>query len=233
MNHSCPTLIQAKGAQTFTLYKISLYNSPNAHVSLGSRGFIVWGVTVLTPSAAANSLGKALTASYARNTDGIDPNGASDGYIVYSKISDGDDQIAIKAGGGGPVANLVIAHNHFGSGHGMSIGSETSSGVSNIQVYDLSIDGTLPNNGIGGSSGIRIKSDASRGGLVTNVTYSDICVRGLPNPIYIDPHYTTATGMLIPQYTGITIRNVHSLASSIIPAVILNGYDASHVLAVT
>ncbi|MDP9035171.1 MAG: glycosyl hydrolase family 28 protein, partial [Myxococcota bacterium] len=232
MNQSCPTLIQVKGAQNFTLYKITLHNSPNFHVTLGSKGFVVWGVTIITPSAATNSLGRALTASYARNTDGIDPSGASDGYIVFSKISDGDDQIAIKAGGAGPVSNVVIAHNHFGSGHGMSIGSETANGVSNIAVYDLSIDGSLPNNGMSNLSGIRIKSDASRGGLVSHVTYTDVCVRSLANPIFLDTHYTTAPGSLIPTYTGIVIRDFHSLASTIAPAVMLNGYDASHPLGI-
>jgi polygalacturonase len=45
------------------------------------------------------------------------------GVIACSTISTGDDHIAIK--GGHLVSELVIAHNHFGTGHGMSIGSET------------------------------------------------------------------------------------------------------------
>ena len=98
-------------------------------------------MTVKTPSKTANSQGTALTPSGAHNTDGIDPGeAASNGYIVCSKISDGDDQIAIKGGTG--VDGLTIAHDHFGAGHGMSIGSETNGGVSNVDVYDLSIDGT-------------------------------------------------------------------------------------------
>jgi polygalacturonase len=230
-SYSNPRLIEVTGAKSFTLYRITLHNSPNFHVVLGSQGFVVWGVTLVTPSSAANSQGKTLTPVYARNTDGIDPAGASNGYIVCSKISDGDDQIAIK--GGSAVSNLVIAHNHLGAGHGMSIGSETNGGVSGIKVYDLSIDGTNSGMGGGSSNGIRIKSDSSRGGLVTNVSYSDVCVRGLANPIILSPNYSSATGSLIPQYTGITIQNFRSLSTSVTPTVTLDGYDSTHITHVT
>jgi polygalacturonase len=231
---SSPALIQVSGASDFTLYRITLHDAPMFHVKLGASGFVVWGVTIKTPVRSKNSAGTALTPSSAHNTDGIDPGeAASNGYIVCSSISDGDDQIAIK--GGTKVDKLTIAHNHFGAGHGMSIGSETNGGVSNVNVYDLSIDGTGTGLGGGSSNGIRIKSDASRGGLVTNVTYSDVCTRDLANPILITPRYSTASASppLIPQYTGITIRDFHSLMSTVTPKVTIDGYDASHLTDLT
>ena len=159
---------------------------PKFHVKLGAAGFVVWGITIKTPSVATNSVGTKLTPSSAHNTNGVDPGeAASNGFIVYNDISDGDDHIAIK--GGTSVKNLTIAHNHFEAGHGMSIGSETNGGVSNVNVCDLSIDGTNTGLSGGSSNGIRIKSDSSRGGLVTNITYSDVCVRALTNPIIIRP----------------------------------------------
>jgi polygalacturonase len=222
-----PALIQTSGAKNFTLYRITLHNSPKFHVKLDAAGFVVWGITVKTPSKSKNSAGTALTPSSAHNTDGVDPGeSASDGFVVCSKISDGDDQIAIK--GGTSVNHLTIAHNHFGSGHGMSIGSETNGGVANVNVYDLSIDGTGSGLGGGSSNGIRIKSDPSRGGLVTNVTYSDVCTKGLANPILVTPHYSSATGSLIPNYQNITISNFHATGGS--PTVTLDGYDSSHLL---
>ena len=51
----------------------------------------------------------------------------------------------------------------------MSIGSETNGGVRNVSVCDLSLDGT--------DNGLRIKSDASRGGLVQGIYYTDVCIR--------------------------------------------------------
>ncbi|HZU85572.1 MAG TPA: glycosyl hydrolase family 28 protein [Polyangiaceae bacterium] len=229
---SSPALIAVSGATNFTLYRITLHNSPMFHVKLAAAGFVVWGVTIKTPSKSTNSAGTALTPTSAHNTDGIDPGeAASNGFIVCSNISDGDDHIAIKGGTG--VDHITIAHNHFLAGHGMSIGSETNGGVSNVNVYDLSIDGTTSGFGGGSSNGIRIKSDPSRGGLVTGITYTDVCVRNLANPILLTPRYTSATGTLIPQYTGITIRDFHALAGSLTPTVTLDGFDSAHVTTAT
>jgi len=230
-----PALIAVRGASNFTLYRITLHDSPKFHVKLGSAGFVVWGVTVKAPSRATNSAGTALTYSNAHNTDGIDPGeAASDGFIVCSKISVGDDHIAIKGSSASGVSRVVVAHNRFGAGHGMSIGSEFTGGVTDLKVYDLSIDGMGMGTSGGSSNGIRIKSDSSRGGLVKNATYSDVCVRNLSNPILLTPKYSSATGTSIPQYTNIKIQNFHAVAGgSNTPKVTLDGYDAAHANSVT
>jgi polygalacturonase len=203
------------------------------HVKLSAAGFVVWGVTIKAPSKSTNSVGTALNYSNAHNTDGIDPGqAASNGFIVCSKISTGDDHIAIKGNTG--VKTLVIAHNRFGAGHGMSIGSEFPGGVSDVNVYDLSIDGMNMGTSGGSSNGIRIKSDSSRGGLVNNVTYSDVCVRNLSNPIFLNPFYSTATGAEIPHFTNIKIQNFHGIGGgSNTPKVTLDGYSASYINSVT
>jgi polygalacturonase len=98
---------------------------------------------------------------------------------------------------------MTVSHNHFYWGHGMSIGSETNGGVSKIRVFDLSLDG--PDNGI------RIKSNGSRGGLVHDVLYDDVCVRDSPNPITLDTGYTaagTVEGNSPPSMRDIRLRNV-------------------------
>lgn len=230
-----PALITVSGASNFTLYRITLHNSPKFHVKLGAAGFVVWGVTVKAPSKAKNSAGTTLTHTNAHNTDGIDPGqAASDGYIVCSAISVGDDQIAIKGSSPTGVKNLTIAHNHFGAGHGMSIGSEFTGGVSDLKVYDLSIDNLNMGTSGGSSNGIRIKSDSSRGGLVNNASYSDICMRNVANPILLTPFYSTKTGNYIPQVTNVTIRNLHSIqGGSNAPHVTLDAYDAGHANSVT
>ena len=165
-----PRILVADYANDFTLYRITLKNSPNFHVVYNhGDGFTVWGLKIDTPK------------RLARNTDGIDPgDGSKNITITHSFIRTGDDNVAIKGGPGG-VTNMTVAHNHFYWGHGMSIGSETNGGVSALRVTDLSLDGP--------DSGIRIKSMGTRGGLVHDAIYQDICIRNSPRPIDITMAY--------------------------------------------
>ena len=231
-------------ATNFVMYRIQLHNSPGFHVKISGDHFIIWGATLLTPSKATNSAGTAITPYSAHNTDGIDPGSGTSGvattnsFIVCNTISVGDDHIAIK-GKNGKVSNLTIAHNHFGAGHGMSIGSETGpGGVDTVSVYDLTVDGSVfTGNASSDLNGIRIKSYQGAGGPVNNVTYQNVCTRDLANPIILDPNYTsgTVTGGGTPVFTNITIQDFHQVVgvTSVKPVVTLDGYDGSHMSTVT
>jgi polygalacturonase len=206
-------LIVADHADNFTLYRITLRNSPNFHVVYnGGNGFTVWGIKLDTPG------------KLARNTDGIDPGaGAHKITITHSYISTGDDDVAIKGGPGG-VTDMTVSHNHFYRGHGMSIGSETDGGVSRIRVFDLSLDG--PDNGI------RIKSNAARGGLVHDVSYDDVCIRNSPNALYFDTAYSAngpIEGTKFPEFVDINLHNVRVSGGGKLS---FNGYSKEHRLAV-
>ena len=209
-----PRLIVANDSGNFTLYRITLKNSPNFHVVFNhADGFTVWGLKIDTPQ------------RLARNTDGVDPgNGARNITITHSYIRTGDDNVAIKGGPGG-ATNMTISHDHFYWGHGMSIGSETNGGVSKIRVFDLSLDG--PDNGI------RIKSNGSRGGLTEDVVYDDVCIRNSPNPITLDTAYS-ANGPLqgdsLPTMRAITLHNVRVSGGG---KITFNGYDPTHRIAAT
>jgi polygalacturonase len=209
-----PRILVANDADNFTIYRITLKNSPNFHVVYNhGNGFTVWGLKIDTPQRGA------------RNTDGVDPgNGSRNVTITHSFIRAGDDNVAIKGGEGG-ISNVSILHNHFYWGHGMSIGSETYGGVHAIRVEDLSLDG--PDNGI------RIKSNGSRGGLVQDVIYKDVCIRNSPNPLFFDTGYTAAgtlEGTRLPTYKDIILRNVRISGGGRIS---FNGYDQTHRIAVT
>ena len=129
----------------------------------------------------------------------------------------GDDNVAIKAGGAGPATHLTIAHNHFYARHGMSIGSGTDGGVNHVRVSDLTIDGA--------DNGIRIKSDWSRGGLVQDVSYENVCMRNVRNPIVLTTRYTTFDGNKLPDYRDIALKNVHRVTPGWLT---LMGLDAQH-----
>ena len=210
LKQNCTRILIVHESDNFILYRITLRNSPNFHVSIEkTNGFTAWDVKIDTPATA-------------RNTDGIDPSASTDVSILHSSIRTGDDDVAIKAGKLGGSSHITVAHDHFYSGHGMSIGSETSGGVNAIRVFDLTIDGA--------DNGIRIKSDPSRGGLVHDVVYEDICIRNVKNPIVLTPHYTIFPGDLLPIYRDITLKDVHIVTPG---QVTLDGFDATHKLGVT
>ncbi|MFP5209431.1 MAG: pectinesterase family protein [Acidobacteriota bacterium] len=203
-------LIVLHHARNFTMYKITLRNSPNFHVAVNQTdGFTAWGVKIMTPKTA-------------RNTDGIDPSSSRNVTITHCFIHTGDDDVAVKSGRSGPSSNISILHNHFYTGHGMSIGSGTDGGVDHMLVDDLTIDGA--------DNGIRIKSDRSRGGLVHDLVYRNICIRNVTNPLVFTPHYTTFNGNLLPIYRDITLQNIHILTPG---AYTFLGLDAEHELQLT
>jgi hypothetical protein len=188
-----PRMIQLVKADNFTLYKITLQNSPKFHV-FGTGNFLtVWDVKITAPTTSPN-------------TDGIDPSGSHDITITNSFISDGDDHIAIKAGVG-HVSNVTISHNRLFQGHGVSIGSETNAGAENVLVTDVVMDGASALN----QNVIRIKSDSGRGGEVKNITYEDICARNPGHPLVFNPFNSSSTGTLFPNIHDIVVHNMHVL----------------------
>ncbi len=217
--YSDPRLISASNADGFVMYRITLHDSPNFHVGVSrTDGFTAWGVHLKTP---VHEPGP--NDPRPRNTDGIDPGSSTNITIAHSWIDNGDDNVAIKTG----VTHMSVIDNHFYSGHGMSIGSETNTGVSDLLVDGLTEDHT--------TSGIRIKSNATRGGLVENLTYKNICMRDVGVPIAISPYYNNQTiegfvdpgikGTRIPEYRNITLENITDLTPG---DVLIAGYDQDH-----
>src|SRR5271170_2969900 len=206
-NQNNVVLLAASKASNFTLYKITFKNSPMFHVTWkGATGLTVWGAKIITPFSA-------------RNSDGIDPSG-SNITITNSSISDGDDNVAVSAPSA--ASNITISNDNTYSGHGISVGSFTQGGLTNMLVTNINQAGTVADsNGIA----LRLKTAADRGGLLQNVTYQNICMQNHRTLISITPHYNTNTGTLIPEFSNITFQNVHGLTNGLMSIV---GYDANH-----
>jgi polygalacturonase len=150
------------------------------------------------------------------NTDAIDPFSSSNVIIDHVYADTGDDDVAIKSGlanspgGDDPSKNITITDCTFDHGHGVSIGSEIAGGAQNIRVERVKFTGT--------DNGIRIKAARDRGADVSNITYKDITMDGVKNPILITEYYPRAGTMaevpsmpvtrLTPMFHDITIENV-------------------------
>src|SRR4029077_12109247 len=112
----------------------------------------------------------------------------------------------------------------FGNGHGVSIGSHTDGGLQNLLVINSTM--TIADSA-SLSSGIRMKSGRDRGGFVRNLTYLNVALTNVQNPIFISSYYpdntipsnpTTDAGSpitaLTPIWRDITISNVTVVAAS-------------------
>lgn len=169
-----PNLIVLTGCKNLRVENITIQNSPKFHlVPTDCDGVVISNVTILAPAHAAN-------------TDAIDPSVCRNVLITRCRIDVGDDNVAIKSGRkveGRAFAteNITVTDCVFLHGHGMSIGSETVGGVRNVTVRNCTFENT--------ENGIRIKSQRGRGGVVENISYSDITMKNVDPAITLTCYY--------------------------------------------
>lgn len=163
--------------------------------------------------------------STARNGDGINPDSSDDTYIFNCTFSTGDDCIAIKSGKnpdgyviGRPTRNVCITDCIFNRGHGISIGSEISGGISNVLIRDC-IAGPL-------NQGMQIKSTKARGGYVKDVRVIDCDLQKIT--IYSALPYGNEgePAPEIPVYENFIFKNITLEHASIKePVININGWE--------
>ena len=200
-----------------TVYKIRLMNSPMFHVFLDvPTNFTAWGVRIVTPFDA-------------RNSDGIDPNYGTNVTITQSHISDGDDQVAIGGNKLPGASYYTVNDNWFGNGHGLSIGSTTLGGIRHLLAKDLTWSGLSTDSN---ATAVHIKSTTSKGGVVQDLTYQNICTLNVRYPIWFDPFNSgvVTTGSSLPWYKDILVQNLHSVpqtAPGTVGQVIIQGANST------
>jgi polygalacturonase len=210
-----PILVRIQGCTRQLIQNVTLSNSPMFHISISSnKGSVtVQGVTIFAPASSPN-------------TDACDVSGTNV-LVQNCNISEGDDDFTCSGG----THDVLLTNNTYGTGHGISIGSYTSGGVSNITVINCTMNGT--------ANGIRIKSDNDRGGLVQNISYSNIGMTNVNFPIQAIAYYNwistpssvapftaastnaAAVTSLTPIYRNITFSNINATAANKFPIGIL------------
>jgi polygalacturonase len=112
-------------------------------------------------------------------SDGMDIESSKHVHVNHSYLEDDDDCISIKSGKDAdglrvnrPAEDILIENSHFAYGQGgVAMGSEVSGSIRNVTTLNCLFDD-------GNWAPIRFKSQPSRGGVVENITYKDIVVRG-------------------------------------------------------
>jgi polygalacturonase len=169
--------------------------------------------------------------STARNGDGIDPDSSDDSYIFNCTFSTGDDCIAVKSGKnpegfyiGKPTKNVRITDCTFVKGHGISIGSEMSGGVSDVLVRDCKAGALL--------HGMQIKGTRDRGGYVKNVTVMDCELQQITVFSAVNYNNDGQAAPQVPMFENYVFKNIDlTAASGKEPVIDINGFtDADHKL---
>jgi len=134
------------------------------------------------------------------SSDGINTDSSSDILVENCDIDCNDDNLCIKAGRDSdglrvnrPAENIVYRHSVTRAGHGLiTLGSETSGGIRNVEVYGLEAEGT--------NTGIRFKSARVRGGLMENIWFHDIRMNRVASPFHFElDWYPSYSYPIIPE----------------------------------
>jgi polygalacturonase len=158
-----PHLIVFNDVQRLHVDGVTLSNSPSYHIVPRGKDMLIENIRIFAPCDAPN-------------TDAINIEGER---IVIRKceIDTGDDNVALHSGSHDVlIEDLTCLH-----GHGISIGSPTQKGLSNVIVRRCTFNGT--------DNGLRIKSNRGRGGDVHDISYTDIEMKNVRRPFDINARY--------------------------------------------
>ena len=194
-----PRLVQTNNAGNFICYNVTLQNAahPNLYIQ-GGNGATVWNTTINTSPTKANA-------------DGIDIDSITNVTVNDSNITAGDDGIAVKTNEAA-ASNITVENTNVYGTHGLSIGSQTFDGVTNVlfknnYVYGKSSGGTASTD----ANAINIKTDIDCGGLVQKVYYQNTCIRYAKHLIVVNANYGSCSGSSgTPKFENIVINGAKS-----------------------
>ena len=192
-----PSFVETYESRVILIEGVTIRNAPFwvIHPTLSSH-VTVRGVTVI---------------SHGPNNDGTDPESSTDVLIENATYDTGDDCIAIKSGRNAdgrrvnrPSERIVIRKSTMRAGHGgVTIGSEVSGDVRDVFVEDTQM--SSPDL----ERGIRLKTNAVRGGVIENVFVRDVKIGETGSAIDIDMLYEEgAAGSFKPVIRNVRIERL-------------------------
>ena len=195
-----PHLVRIVRSKYVAIEQLRMINSPSWTVNPQFCEFVrVDGITIENPVPSPN-------------TDGINPESCRNVQILNSRIDVGDDCVTLKSGSdetgrkaARPDENITITNCVMLKGHGaVTIGSEMSGGVRNVVVSNCVFQGT--------DSGIRVKTQRGRGGVVEGFNVANIVMQDVASAFNITAFYSGAALLheLLPVGPGTPVfRDFH------------------------
>ncbi|KAF7837038.1 putative polygalacturonase [Senna tora] len=191
-----PSALSFHSCENLQLSGVTQINSPGGHVRInGCNGSRISRLHLVAPKDSPN-------------TDGLDISSSSNVVIQNSKMEVGDDCVVINGGS----SFINISGIYCGPGHGISIGSLGGNGayaaVEEVHVKNCTFTRS--------SSGARIKTWEGGSGYARKITYEDIVLVEVQNPILVTQHYRIRSAIdarKAVKVSDITFKNFRGTAS--------------------
>ncbi|OEL31238.1 Exopolygalacturonase [Dichanthelium oligosanthes] len=197
-----PTTLVFEDVTNATLRGLGLVNSRGFHVNFRRCTRVVAeGLGIHAPAAS-------------RNTDGVHVGFSSHVRILNSVIGTGDDCVSVGPG----CTDVVVSGVICGPGHGLSVGSlgkddDGEQDVRGVVIKNCTVNGT--------TNGVRIKTwPGSPPSRASNITFQDITMDNVSNPIIIDQRYcphdhcADADKPSLVQISDVTYRRIEGTSNS-------------------
>ncbi|KAL0397098.1 UNVERIFIED_CONTAM: putative polygalacturonase [Sesamum calycinum] len=167
---------------------VTLVNSQQMHMAFTNCMHVAAsGVTVIAPADSPN-------------TDGIHISSTTHVELKNVVVGTGDDCISIV----GYSSQIRIKNIVCGPGHGISIGSLGKNNTS-AAVQDVIVDGAVLFNT---ENGVRIKTWQGGSGFARKITFQNILMRNVSNPIIIDQYYCDSPLPCLNQTSAVHIDSI-------------------------
>ncbi|XP_078435793.1 polygalacturonase-like [Wolffia australiana] len=183
-----PTALTFQTCEEVSVSDLKFKNSQQMHATVSDcKGVRLSGLSISAPAESPN-------------TDGIHVSGSTDVKISDCVIRTGDDCISIVSGSRFITASSIVC----GPGHGISIGSLGANGaedtVSDVLVDTVQLEGS--------TNGVRIKTWQGGKGYAKNITFRNVVMDNVKNPIIIDQNYCDSAVPCREQKSAVAVSNV-------------------------
>lgn len=199
-----PVSLIFQGVNNSALHDLNFVNSKGFHIKVSDSSEInVSNLTITAPG-------------FSPNTDGIHISGSTNVNVTELTIGTGDDCVSIGDG----TTNLLVTKVTCGPGHGLSVGSlgkrPDEDNVNGVIVRNCTLIGT--------TNGARIKTYRASPKLqATSITFEDIIVNNVSNPVIIDQDYSSKDRIEPSnvKLSDVHFRNIRGTAAIKNPAIAL------------